>query len=157
MYFSSGWRFPPPFLPPPSSFPPYPLSRPSSLTLSLHLSLLPPSDAEDLTRQLQKALECEYVSENLHLWIDLIFGYKQRGEEALEANNRKCVCVCAYVHTCIRACAYTCLPHLSQCSTTSPTREPSIWTCKDSTPHYCVSMLTFDLNWNRNIHKNLMT
>lgn len=35
----------------------------------------------------RKALESEYVSRQLHLWIDLIFGYKQRGEEALKANN----------------------------------------------------------------------
>ena len=33
------------------------------------------------------ALECKYVSENLHSWIDLIFGYKQRGEEAEKAAN----------------------------------------------------------------------
>lgn len=36
---------------------------------------------------MKSALESEYVSENLHLWIDLIFGYKQRGEEAIKANN----------------------------------------------------------------------
>lgn len=33
------------------------------------------------------ALESAIVSENLHLWIDLIFGSKQRGEEAWRADN----------------------------------------------------------------------
>lgn len=33
------------------------------------------------------ALESEYVSNNLHNWIDLIFGYKQRGQEAIKAYN----------------------------------------------------------------------
>ncbi|CAO2834959.1 unnamed protein product [Amaranthus hypochondriacus] len=33
------------------------------------------------------ALESEYVSAHLHEWIDLIFGYKQRGREAIAANN----------------------------------------------------------------------
>ena len=31
--------------------------------------------------------ECEHVSSHLHEWIDLIFGCKQRGEEAVEALN----------------------------------------------------------------------
>ena len=35
----------------------------------------------------RQALESDHVSRNLPAWIDLIFGYKQRGEAALEANN----------------------------------------------------------------------
>jgi factor associated with neutral sphingomyelinase activation len=33
------------------------------------------------------ALESEYVSDHLHEWIDLIFGFKQRGQEAIKAFN----------------------------------------------------------------------
>ena len=29
----------------------------------------------------------EFVTQNLHYWIDLVFGFKQRGEAALEATN----------------------------------------------------------------------
>lgn len=36
---------------------------------------------------LWQALESEFVSCQLHQWIDLIFGYKQRGPEALRALN----------------------------------------------------------------------
>eukprot|EP00943_MAST-04B_sp_MAST-4B-sp1_P006442 g6442.t1 len=36
---------------------------------------------------MRHALESEYVSKHLHEWVDLIFGFKQRGEAAVEANN----------------------------------------------------------------------
>ncbi|XP_008283899.1 neurobeachin-like protein 2 isoform X4 [Stegastes partitus] len=42
---------------------------------------------EDFIRKHKKALECEHVSSHLHEWIDLIFGYKQRGDEAVNALN----------------------------------------------------------------------
>jgi hypothetical protein len=35
----------------------------------------------------REALESRHVSENLHRWIDLIFGYQQQGEEARKAHN----------------------------------------------------------------------
>ena len=50
---------------------------------------LPPwaKSAEDFVRIQREALESEHVSLNLNHWIDLIFGYKQTGEEAFKANN----------------------------------------------------------------------
>ena len=45
------------------------------------------ADAHDFTVKCREALECQHVSDHLHLWIDLIFGFKQRGEEAIKADN----------------------------------------------------------------------
>lgn len=51
--------------------------------------LLPPwaENAKDFVYKMRLALESDYVSQHLHQWIDLIFGYKQRGEEARKADN----------------------------------------------------------------------
>ncbi|XP_071448307.1 protein FAN-like [Hetaerina americana] len=44
-------------------------------------------DSKDFVRKMRNALESDYVSNHLHTWIDLIFGYKQHGEEAVKADN----------------------------------------------------------------------
>jgi hypothetical protein len=41
----------------------------------------------EFVRQMRAALESDFVSAHLHLWIDLIFGSKQQGAPALKANN----------------------------------------------------------------------
>ena len=50
---------------------------------------LPPwaKTPEDFVRIQREALESDYVSQHLHLWVDLIFGHKQRGDAAREAIN----------------------------------------------------------------------
>lgn len=47
-------------------------------------------DAADFTKKCREALESDYVSKHLHQWIDLIFGYKQQGQFAEEADNGTC-------------------------------------------------------------------
>jgi len=51
---------------------------------------LPPwanNSPHEFVRLNRMALESEYVSNHLHEWIDLVFGYKQRGVEAMKSNN----------------------------------------------------------------------
>ena len=50
---------------------------------------LPPwaESPKHFVKTLRNALESEIVSNHLHTWIDLIFGCKQRGQEALKAKN----------------------------------------------------------------------
>jgi len=45
------------------------------------------NDPQYFIRMHRRALESRFVSEHLHEWIDLIFGYKQRGRAAIEAQN----------------------------------------------------------------------
>jgi hypothetical protein len=42
---------------------------------------------QDFVRKMRKALESEHVSNHLHLWVDLVFGCKQKGQAAVAANN----------------------------------------------------------------------
>lgn len=50
---------------------------------------LPPwaTSPEEFIRINMEALESDFVSQHLHQWIDLIFGYKQVGPDSIEANN----------------------------------------------------------------------
>jgi factor associated with neutral sphingomyelinase activation len=50
---------------------------------------LPPwaKSPRDFVKKCRKALDSEHVSQHLHLWIDLIFGSKQRGPEAVKHQN----------------------------------------------------------------------
>ncbi|XP_065652118.1 WD repeat and FYVE domain-containing protein 3 isoform X2 [Hydra vulgaris] len=52
--------------------------------------ILPPwakGDAIEFIRVNREALECDYVSSHLHEWIDLVFGFKQTGSAAVQADN----------------------------------------------------------------------
>eukprot|EP00329_Picozoa_sp_Boothbay-MS584-11_P003498 30940_1 len=51
--------------------------------------VLPPwaASADEFVRVNRLALESNFVSEDLHKWLDLIFGFKQRGSEAEAAHN----------------------------------------------------------------------
>ena len=53
----------------------------------IHLPAWAKNDPKEFIRVHREALESDYVSANLHKWIDLIFGYKQQGEAAVEAAN----------------------------------------------------------------------
>ena len=56
----------------------------------VHHVTLPPWSGNDSRLFIfihRQALESAYVSANLHSWIDLVFGYKQRGDEAKKAVN----------------------------------------------------------------------
>ncbi len=58
--------------------------------LRVHDVGLPPwakGSTHEFIRIHRLALESEYVSRNLQSWIDLVFGYKQRGIEAEKAWN----------------------------------------------------------------------
>lgn len=57
---------------------------------TLNHVVLPPwakQDVREFIRVHRQALECDYVSQHLHQWIDLIFGCKQQGNGSVEAVN----------------------------------------------------------------------
>ena len=65
---------------------------------------LPPwaSTADEFVRINRQALESEFVSCQIHQWIDLIFGYKQRGESTHTTCSMYLLCIYLLVyHICL--------------------------------------------------------
>ena len=75
--------------------------------ISLNNVQLPPwakGDPREFVRRHREALECDYVSAHLNEWIDLIFGCKQQGDAAYEADN-------VFHHLFYEGYPYISLPH----------------------------------------------
>jgi hypothetical protein len=72
------------------------LGKKTSTRRQINDIVLPPwaADPFEFIRLNRKALESEYVSRNLHHWIDLIFGYKQRPPHMRSGGNDSAVEAC---------------------------------------------------------------